>query len=307
MSALLLIAALGLIALSLTPRLPAKPWRFIDLPSHFVVQYSAGAIVLFTLSLVFSAPAPALLAVAAFAINFVELRPLLPGTTPKAHEGPALKILQVNVLKTHQNTDRLKRMILEQKPDLVTCAEVNPEFTAMVKALADEYPHQLITAGKDSYRVAVASKLPFLKIEQTAFGDARTDAVVFRVALGGKNIDGVSIHPFTPTANIKSRDGEFAAVAARFAAEKPAYLMLMGDFNATPWCPAMKQLLKTLGLRNAREGRGINTTWPAFFPFLFRIPIDHVLVSANLGVAAFGAGPGIGSDHLPTLTTVYIK
>ena len=133
------------------------------------------------------------------------------------------------------------------------------------------------------------------------------ERVVFRVMLDGKPVDAVSIHPFTPNANINSRDGEFAAIAARFAAEKPERLVIMGDFNATPWCPAMKQLVKALQLRNARTGRGINTTWPAFFPFLFRIPIDHVLVSANLGVADFGAQRRVGSDHLPTLTVLYLK
>ena len=307
MTLLLLIVTLGLLAFSLTPRLPARPNLLIDLPSHFVVQYSFGAVVLFALSLIWAAPAPAFLSVVCFALNLQELKPLLPRKMPPAPEGPKLKILQVNVLKTRQNTEQLRQMIAREKPDLFTCAEVNPAFSALVASLENEYPHQLVTPGTDSYRVAVASKLPFLKVEHTAFGGARTEAVVFRIALDGKTVDAISLHPFTPNKNIKSRDGEFAAIAARFAAENPERLMLMGDFNATPWCPAMKRLVAALKLHNAREGRGINTTFPAVLPFLFRIPIDHVLVSANLGVASFRAGPPMGSDHLPTLTEIYLK
>lgn len=307
MTTLLLIAAAGLLLLSLTPRLPCRPSLFIDLPSHFVVQYCAAAVILLMLALFFSAPAAAFVAAVSLFISLHELRPLLPKKLPQAPDVPKLKILQANVLKSNRTPGLLQKLIEDEKPQIITCAEVNPECAAMLQGLKDEYPHQLVTTGTDSYRVALLSKLPLLKIEQTAFGGARTEAIVFRVQLGGKVIDAVSLHPYTPNANIESRDSEFAAIASRFAAETPEHLMLMGDFNATPWCPAMKQLMKTLKLRNAREGRGINTTWPAFFPFLFRIPIDHVLVSANLGIAAFGTARRIGSDHLPTRTEIYFK
>ncbi len=307
MTALLLIAALGLLLLNLTPRLPARPNLLIDLPSHFVVQYSAGAIILFILSLCFKAWLATALSVLCFGISFIELKNLLPAQQPPMPDAPKLKLLQVNVLKSNRTPELLRNLIAKEQPDIVTCCEVNPDFAAMLQGLKNVYPHQLVTTGTNSYRVAVISKLPFLKIEQAAFGGARTEAIVFRVELGGKPIDAVSLHPYTPNENIKKRDDEFAAIAARFSAERPERLFLTGDFNATPWCPAMKQLTKTLGLRNARERRGINTSWPAMLPFLFRIPIDHVLVSANLGVASFGTGPDVASDHLPTLTTLYAK
>lgn len=306
MTVLILMAAIGLLLLSLTPRFPARPHVLIDLPSHFPVQYCAAAVLLAQLALYFGSGLGAILCVCTFLMSLKELKPFLPQAS-HLPEGPTLKVLQANVLKSNYTPEPFKKLVEDTQPDIVTCCEVNPDFAAMLQGLKEQYPHQLITTGTDSYRVALLSKRPFTKIEQTAFGGARTEAIVFRIELDGKPIDAVSLHPFTPNANIKSRDGEFAAIAARFTAERPERLMLMGDFNATPWCPAMKQLVKALKLRNAREGRGINTTWPTFLPFLFRIPIDHVLVSANLGVAAFGATRRIGSDHLPTVTVIYFK
>lgn len=307
MNLLLLFATIVLAALSLTPRLPARTNLLIDLPSHFIVQYSVGAMILFVLALFFHAPAAAFFALCAFIINLIELKPLLPRKDASPPADPRLKVLQVNLLKSNRQPDALLKLVAAEKPDIITCCEVNPLFADALRGLAAEYPHQLITSGTDDYRVALLSKLPFSKIEQTAFGGARTEAIVFQVAFEGRTIGGVSLHPYTPNANIHSRDSEFAAIAARFASEQPQHLMLMGDFNATPWCPAMKQLVRRLRLRNAREGRGINTSWPSFFPFLFRIPIDHVLVSTNLGVSAFHAGYLDGSDHRPTITTLFLK
>jgi endonuclease/exonuclease/phosphatase (EEP) superfamily protein YafD len=307
MTMLLLIAAAGLLLLSLTPHLRARPSLVADLPSHFVIQYLAASVVLICAAGFLDSLTGIFLSACSLVANWAALAPLLPGKPPKVPEGPKLRILQANLLKSNDRPELLRQLIMDEHPDIITCAEVNPVFAAMLQDLKGEYPHQLITAGTDSYRLALLSKSPLLKVEQVAFGGARTDAILFRVSLDGKIIDAVSLHPYTPNANIKSRDSEFEAIAARFAAEKPENLMLMGDFNATPWCPALKQLTKTLKLSNAREKRGIHTTWPAFLPFLFRIPIDHVLVSANLGVAGFGACRRIGSDHLPTLTTIFFK
>ena len=304
MSALLLSAALALLLASLTPWLPAWRNHLVDLPSHFPVQYVIGALLLFPASLFFHAPLAAATFAIAFCLNFFQLMPFLP-RAPAAPAGKTFKILQSNVLKSNKDAESLRRLIEAEKPDIIACAEVTPLFAKMLDGL--DYPHRLITPGVRDYGMAVLSRLPFSKMEKLNFGGARTEALIFRFEFDGRTIDAASLHPFTPLHNLRSRDDEFAALAERFGAEKPERLILMGDFNATPWCPAMKRLTKTLGLRYARQGFGVRASWPSILPFPFlRLPIDHVLVSANLGVAGFRLGPFIGSDHLPTVTTVYI-
>ncbi|MCP4501446.1 MAG: hypothetical protein GY822_15915 [Deltaproteobacteria bacterium] len=76
-------------------------------------------------------------------------------------------------------------------------------------------------------------------------------------------------------------------------------VVLAGDFNATPWSIVFQNFLDETGLHNAAYARGGGTTWPTFLPLMFRIPIDHILLSKQLVSTSFLVGPEMGSDHLP--------
>ena len=59
-------------------------------------------------------------------------------------------------------------------------------------------------------------------------------------------------------------------------------------------------LVGTTGLCDTRAGFGYQGSFPASSAIL-RIPIDHVLVSCEVGVRARRIGPDVGSDHLPVI------
>jgi endonuclease/exonuclease/phosphatase (EEP) superfamily protein YafD len=307
MTVLLLLCSAALLLASLTPYMPARPWLAIDLPSHFVIQYAIGAVLLLPLAAVLQSPLAAALLLASLALSLAQLKPYFKKPLRQG-KGASLKILQANVLMTNRNTEALRNLILEEKPDVVTCAEVSPAFAMMLEGLKPHYPHQVVTPGQGGYRVAVISARPFLRITQADFCGARTQSLIFSLDVGGTPVEAVSLHPFTPIANITNRDSEFEAIAAYFSSNTPAHLLLMGDLNATPWCPALKKLKRALNLSNAREGRGLGASWPSWTPFSFlRLPIDHVLAGPNLFVSEFRVGPSVGSDHLPTLTRISVS
>ena len=75
-------------------------------------------------------------------------------------------------------------------------------------------------------------------------------------------------------------------------------VIVMGDFNLTPWSPHFLDFESTSGLRRAKQGVGLTPTWyarGASFPM--GLVIDHMFVSGVLQIDEYHVGEDIGSDH----------
>lgn len=285
------------------------PFQLTDLASHFMMQYATGALCLLALGLVFRSPRSVLaLLLFTFCVAGYALLPYLPITKPSP-DGETLKIMQVNVLFINKNPALLKSLIEKEQPDIVVSSETPPVFAEMFEALKSDYPWQDLHPQKGNPRgLGVISKRKLANAQRTHFDHKGVPSQVFTIDLGGQDVTFVSIHPFTPIENIERRDNEFRLIAARYKKEPVKNLVILGDFNATPYCAAYKQLISALDLTNARDGFGVYPSWPTFLPTPFlRIPIDHVLVSRSIAVHNFGTATPIGSDHLPTLTEISVK
>ncbi len=305
---LVLIAAYILPVMSVTPYIPLQS-RVIDLPSHFALQYAVGAVILLLGAFYYRLPqACKVLFVASLAINLVTLAPYLPYKADAPVAGPSLKILQTNVLFLNDDTAGLKKLIEAEAPDLIVAAEVNDHFAAMFNSLTD-YPAKAVWPEDNTARgLAVLSKLPLQNTGLAYFEYQKIPSVSFQLRLGGKTIQFISVHPHTPLVGLTSRDALFAGITAAIQKQKPDNLVVLGDFNATPYCSALQKLTRDLSLHNAREGKGINGTWPVFFPTpLLHIPIDQFLTSDTLVTSDYRTGPDIGSDHLPSVITLSFK
>ena len=113
-----------------------------------------------------------------------------------------------------------------------------------------------------------------------------------------KTVHLVAPHPTNLLYSFDERNSQLAAVAA-YAQTAP---IIAGDLNVTMWSYWYKQIEQT-GLENARRGRGILASWDSPIP-LVRLPIDHVLVSAEMKVGSAELLPSTGSDHRPLFVTL---
>ena len=95
-----------------------------------------------------------------------------------------------------------------------------------------------------------------------------------------------------------------AANLAAFMASQPADLVLVGDFNSTPWNPVQPAFRAATGLDNRGH---VLFSWPSWAWPIFRIPIDQVFVRGRLEVTQARLGPNVGSDHLPVEAEISLR
>ena len=83
-------------------------------------------------------------------------------------------------------------------------------------------------------------------------------------------------------------------------------LVVLGDFNTTPWSYHFRELIINGQLLDGRRGLGILPTWPAkFFPL--QIPIDHILLNDGARVVNMQTSTGLSSDHRTIWADLQLK
>ena len=80
--------------------------------------------------------------------------------------------------------------------------------------------------------------------------------------------------------------------------------LIVGDFNATPWSTAFRDMQSAGDLVNSQIGFGRAPTWPAGLGSFGMIPIDHLLHSEALITVYRQIGEANGSDHKPLIVTL---
>lgn len=281
---------------SLTPYVPVSVF-LTDIPSHFVLQYAIGCVVLSAATLWLRLRHFYFLLLGiAFALNMASLAPYLDRHTAQTLPAQNFKVLQANVLTENRNTALLETMIEQEKPDIIVLAEINDAFRAMASALKPQYPYQTMR-----HKVALLSRHPAVNVsaDPALYKAAHISALT--VTFDNQTIDIVTLHTPTPLQNLSRRDAELAEVAD-FIGTRKNHVIFAGDINATPWCPAVQHFAAQTGLTSARRHQGVLPSWPRWLPASFlRIPIDHIFVDPRLIVLDYRLGSSIGSDHLPTI------
>ena len=244
------------------------------------------------------------------------LRPALPPLIAVTEASrPPIKILFANVLTSNPDPARLLTLIATEAPDLIALIEINRRWeTQLTPVLASAYPFHISRPREDNFGLAVFSRLPPSGGRVEFFADVETPSLDFTLPHGDRHIRVLVTHPLPPgdAGNTALRDQHLAGLAdwMIFVAgltppdAPPLPVLILGDLNATPWCPPLRRLLTTSRLRPAAVGRAaLAGTWPVAIPFL-HIPLDHALLNDDLACTSYRLGPDIGSDHYPFILEV---
>lgn len=221
----------------------------------------------------------------------------LPERRPPPPGGQPLRVAFSNVLAGPVSR-QLLNWLEQEDPDVVGFAEVGPHYEAALAPLQERLPYALHHYVPGNFGIAVYSRYPLLQPE-VLFLAPEIATLSAQLHTPARRLRLIVTHPPPPQSQGGGHRAQFERLGALAAAETD--LLMLGDFNSTPWSPRLRALCRESGLRHGRQGRGPMPTWaPKRFP-LGLLPIDHVLVKGALAITDFRRGPRNRSDHWPIL------
>jgi endonuclease/exonuclease/phosphatase (EEP) superfamily protein YafD len=165
------------------------------------------------------------------------------------------------------------------------------------------YPGRIEAPRDDNFGVALYARGELRGAAEVLKTELPT--VFAELALRGARLRIVLTHPPPPISAraLAMQYVQLAEIAPRAAGAGP--VVIMGDFNATPWSRPFAWLREHTGLCDSRAGFGIQASYPTESTLL-RIPIDHLLASCTVGVRDRRIGRDVGSDHVPVLVDLIV-
>jgi endonuclease/exonuclease/phosphatase (EEP) superfamily protein YafD len=283
--------------------------RLFELTTHFKLQYALAATVC---TFWFLSQGLWLFFAVAFIFSAINWKDVLPFYFSSSKQNPKattpLKLFHANMLYTINNTDAVIAEIQKENPDILILQEVTEEEWQDLKALTEICPHYKSIFARHGDGIILFSRFPFEHIEVLDFNKPSRWGFFAEFNINGVKVSFVTIHPPTPLhePNFNLRNAQFVN-AAKLICEKKGNKILIGDFNLTPFSPYYRDLLRDSKLRDARQGKGLLTTWPAHLPPFLRLAIDHCLVSDEISVKDIRLGNRVDSDHLPMIVELRLE
>jgi endonuclease/exonuclease/phosphatase (EEP) superfamily protein YafD len=222
----------------------------------------------------------------------------------------ALKVMSFNINVENTQTAAVVQSIRSVNPDVVVVIEVTPPMMASINAeLNSILPYNFRSPGGG---LGILSKLPLQSPRGEKFAGSDATNLVTTISYQNKAIKMIGTHPLVPIKpdRFVKRNQHLQSIG-NYLKNTQESMILLGDFNLTPWSPYYRKLIGTTGLHNTRLGFGILPTWirPAThvkYPFwlipLINIPIDHIFVSQDIKVARTYIGNNGNSDHAPIIS-----
>ena len=299
----LMKAAAFLTALFSFATVPNAFHEYLELFSHFRLQYLGVALSLLVLLLLLGSRRYALLMLATAALNAWFVVPWYLPTGPVPYSEHRIKVMLANVHAENSDHFALRAVLDQEQPDIVFLQEISTGWAISLDTWED-YPHRHIVPRYDFFGTAILSRIPFDSIETVDSPPRGFPTLVADVTIGGYPVRIASTHPMPPmtTPNFEARNEQLASIPELLEGASGGRV-LIGDLNTTMWGDNYRRLVRSAGLENVREGYGVLPSWPTFMPFAM-IPIDHCLVSPDLIASDVRLGPAIGSDHRPLILSI---
>ena len=309
----------GLAIIATTFSLAVRVWWVFALIEHLRVQYSLVLVIALFVSVFTSRQRFNIwnvLCSIALLINLIFIFPLfIPpnGISAQASNAPeqTIRVIHATLDSKKPDVSKAIKYLNKQETDILFLLEVTPQSLVQLRKGLTNY--RLIAAQPKYISHGIAWFVPRKEtkpIQVNRFGfislpsDNNRPLLKATISYDGRKIVLLCFHTISPqyaeaVAYQRIELNALADWSQRTLKNGNQDLIVIGDFNSTPWYSPFRQLISKSGLINSQRGFGIQTTWNSALPPLFRIPIDHCLHSKSLTTIKRFVGSDIGSDHLP--------
>jgi len=320
----LIVAAATLFALGLISLLSYIAWFWpVELLTHFRVQYFISSLIVSSVLVILwrthhlKSKVLILAALLLVGLNGIEVIPwYLPH--PQQVVGKAAKpirILSFNLNIQNNSDNEVIKLVRKNHPDVALFIEVDQDAVENLKAgLKDTLPYSFRSPGGG---LALLSRFSIQQAKGDNFNGKGCHNLLATIEVDKEPIQLIGTHPLVPVKRqtFHSRNRQLAALSDYIRGVNQP-LILVGDFNLTPWSPYYRRFINKTSLHNTRLGFGILPSWPrpathVHFPSwlipLVNISIDHCLVSKHFSVARIYTGGNANSDHASLVADLVLR
>jgi endonuclease/exonuclease/phosphatase (EEP) superfamily protein YafD len=232
------------------------------------------------------------------------VEPASPGATP----APSLRIFYANVKALNIRHDEMLEEIKAADPDFIFLNEFTSSWERTFSTSPVIAPY-LERNGLPRHRVGTMgfyTRLPVTDF-RILWNHFRMDCTL-DVALDGRRLRMFCLHGPRPFSFSESDYFRYWSETLKLLAQQPHPLVVIGDFNATPYARAYQRLISAgLHPAHADVGRLYATSWPNGFHPVPPIRIDHALLSPQVVCREIVEGRGSGSDHKPLILEIELR
>lgn len=273
----------------------------LDLFAHFRVQYAVLFVLIGALLWIFRLR---MLSGASLVGAIVSAVPLAAYLGPQAGasalaSSPHFRMVTFNAWMGSRDDRSTAEFLSRANADAIVFQELPAQRVKELHARLPAYPYSYIEPLAS--RVAILSRWPIRTAAPFRSRNGHIVGAHLALDWNGRPIQFLGVHLHWPLSGRSSRlrNEELLSIAA-WAREQSDAVLVVGDFNITPWSAHFTELLSRSGLRDCARGEGLRGSWPAQLPLL-RIRIDHCLASKHWRTVDVGVGPSLRSDHLPVI------
>ena len=216
-----------------------------------------------------------------------------------ASEAQPLRIASFNVFFLNDEYGALIDYALRMSPDILCLYETTADWQRGLAPLTSRYAFSLFAGGGPHSGIACMSRVVPLRVVPPTSDAGLAPWMEIELESRGVRFTLIAAHlalPIGPRGST-ARNRQLTILARKLRGLGQP-VMLVGDFNLTPYSPFSSDFVTHSGLRDCSRGHPLEPTWPTWFAPLW-IQIDRCFVSRDVDVVRYDTGPALGSDHYP--------